>query len=74
MKRKDSHTVRVTVLVHDGFEETEMIAPVDLLRRAGAEVTVVSMTGSRKMNGSHGICIMSDALWEDFAWHPSARR
>ena len=67
MKRKDSHTVRVTVLVHDGFEETEMIAPVDLLRRAGAEVTVVSMTGSRKMNGSHGICIMSDALWEDFA-------
>ena len=57
--------VKVLVLVHDGFEETEFIAPVDLLRRAGAEVTVVSMTGDRQMKGSHGITILSDALWEE---------
>ena len=67
MKRNDFNKVRVMVLVHDGFEETEMITPVDMLRRAGAEVTVVSMTGSRLMKGSHGIDIMSDVLWEDFA-------
>ena len=64
--------VKVLVLVHDGFEETEFIAPVDLLRRAGAEVTVVSMTGNRRMKGSHGITILSDALWPETRLKPTA--
>lgn len=67
MSTDRADAVKVLVLVHDGFEETEFIAPVDLLRRAGAQVTVVSMTGDRQMKGSHGIVILSDALWEDVA-------
>ncbi|MBP5780997.1 MAG: DJ-1/PfpI family protein, partial [Clostridia bacterium] len=65
MVKNGSDKVKVLVLVHDGFEETEFSAPVDLLRRAGAEVTVVSMTGDRRMKGNHGITILSDALWEE---------
>ena len=60
----EKKSIKVIVLVHDGFEETEFIAPVDLLRRAGADVTVVSMTGSKVMKGSHGIDIAADAIWK----------
>ncbi len=59
--------VSVTVLIHDGFEETELVAPVDLLKRAGAEVRMISMTGERVLIGAHGISVVADALWEDIA-------
>ena len=56
---------KVIVLVHDGFDETEYIAPVDLLMRAGAEVFTLSMTGDMTLHGAHGIHIEADALWSD---------
>ncbi len=48
----------------DGFEETELIAPVDILRRAGHAVTLVSVTGNLRVSGSHGIGIAADRLFE----------
>ena len=56
---------KVLVLVHDGFEETEYIAPVDMLMRAGAEVLTVSMTGRETLCGAHGINIEADSVWSD---------
>ncbi len=53
------------VLCHDGFEEVEMLTPVDILRRAGNSVVIVSMTGNKVINGSHGIKITADALFEE---------
>ena len=49
----------VYMLLGTGFEETEAIAPLDLLRRAGGEVTTVGLNG-KIIYGSHGIGVEAD--------------
>jgi 4-methyl-5(b-hydroxyethyl)-thiazole monophosphate biosynthesis len=44
----------------EGFEETEAVTPLDLLRRAGVEVTAVSVTKDREVVGAHGIKLLAD--------------
>ena len=51
----------VYMLLGTGFEETEAIAPLDLLRRAGVETATVGVTG-KTVYGSHGIGIEADIL------------
>lgn len=52
----------ITVLVPlaEGFEETEMVAPVDLLRRAGAQVTLAALAEERQVAGRSGIAVTAD--------------
>ncbi len=51
-----------TVLVPmiDGFEETEAVATIDLMRRAGFKVTTAGI-GKRQATGSHDITMQTDA-------------
>lgn len=49
----------VYMLLGTGFEETEAIAPLDLLRRAGIEALTVGING-KTVYGSHGIGIEAD--------------
>lgn len=49
----------VYMLLGTGFEETEAVAPLDLLRRAGVSVLTVGVTG-KTVYGSHGIGIEAD--------------
>lgn len=49
----------VYVLLGTGFEETEAIAPIDLLRRAGVQVMTVGVSG-KTVYGGHGIGIEAD--------------
>lgn len=51
----------VLVLLADGFEEIEAFAPVDLMRRAGIEVTVASLNDNRHATGRSGITAHADA-------------
>ena len=55
------------ILIHlaFGFEETEAVSIIDVLRRAGFEVTTVSITGFRKVTGAHNISIEADQLFEE---------
>lgn len=43
----------------DGFEEIEALCPVDIMRRAGLNVTTVGI-GKKEINGAHGICVVAD--------------
>ncbi len=49
----------VYMLLGTGFEETEAIAPLDLLRRAGVEVRTVGLNG-KIICGGHGIGVEAD--------------
>jgi protein deglycase len=53
---------RVLCLLVNGFEEIEMVAPVDLLRRAGAEVVLASLEALPQAVGRCQITIHADAL------------
>ena len=54
---------KCVVMLADGFEEIEALAPVDLLRRAGVEVITV---GNELVKGSRGISVASDMSVKDF--------
>ena len=54
----------ITVLAQ-GFEETEAVTFIDLLRRAGVTITVLGLD-SREVTGSHNITITADNLFSDF--------
>ena len=49
----------VYILLGEGFEEAEALVPADLLRRAGAEVSLVGLE-SREVAGGHGITVKAD--------------
>ena len=50
----------VYILLADGFEELEALAPCDMLRRAGVETRLVSVTEKLYVKGAHGINVMAD--------------
>lgn len=54
----------VYMLLGTGFEETEAVAPLDLLRRAGVEVMTVGING-KTVYGSHKIGIEADMEIQD---------
>ena len=54
----------VYVLLGTGFEETEAIAPIDLMRRAGLEVVTVGIQG-KTIVGGHGIPVVADITLEE---------
>ena len=56
---------KVAVFIADGSEEVEAITPVDLLRRAKAEVDIVSIMPSLEIEASRGLKIRADKLIGD---------
>ena len=56
---------KVCVFTADGFEEIEGLTVVDLLRRAGAEVQMVSISNTKTVTGSHNIVLQADVLFEE---------
>ena len=54
----------VYMLLGTGFEETEAIAPLDLLRRAGVEIMTVGVNG-KTVYGGHNIGIAADITLDE---------
>ena len=57
--------MEILVLLANGCEEVEALAVVDLLKRAGVSVCMASVTGDRKITGSHGIVFEADLLLQE---------
>lgn len=55
---------KVTVFIADGTEETECLTIVDLLRRAGVEVRLVSIMETEKIVSSHKVTIIADGQFD----------
>ncbi len=55
---------KVYVFLADGFEEIEGLTVVDVLRRGKVDTVTVSVTGKQLVQGSHGISVMADCLFE----------
>ncbi len=55
---------KVYLFLSDGFEEVEAITPLDMLRRAGAEVVSVSINTTKEVIGAHNIKVFADEVVE----------
>ena len=47
-------------ILPEGFEELEAVAPIDLLRRAGVEVTVASLADNPRVTGRNALTLHAD--------------
>lgn len=62
-------TKRAVLFIAEGTEETEAIAPFDILKRSGVEVTLAALPGKPlETRFSHGLVATADAAFEDAGW------
>ena len=57
--------MKVFIFLADGFEELEAIAPIDIFRRAGFDVTVISISNEKTVRGAHNISVLADCLFTE---------
>ncbi|MDR1257678.1 MAG: DJ-1/PfpI family protein [Tannerellaceae bacterium] len=59
---------KVVLFLATGFEETEAVGTVDVLRRGRIDVAIASITGEHAVTGAHGITIVADALFDEVSY------
>lgn len=53
---------KICVFLAEGFEECEALLVVDLCRRAGLDLKMVSISESAQVTSSHGVTVVADML------------
>lgn len=56
---------RIGIFAADGCEEIEGLTVVDLMRRAGMDIDIISIMGRKEVTGSHRITFLADVLAEE---------
>ena len=56
---------KVYIFLADGFEDIEGLTVVDLLRRAGIDIKTVSIKETTRIQTSHGITMLTDAIFAE---------
>ena len=51
---------KIGIFMADGCEEIEGLTVVDVLRRAGVEIQMISINGKKQVEGSHKITFLTD--------------
>lgn len=59
---------KAAVFFGTGYEEIEALTVVDILRRAGVDTSMVSVSEERKVSGSHAITVEMDAVIAEVAF------
>ena len=62
---------KALIVLAQGFEETEAITPIDILRRAEVDVTIAGLGGDL-ITGAHGIPVKVDVIFEEYDSIPDA--
>ncbi len=57
--------IKIALFAAEGAEEIEALTVVDILRRAGMEVDIVSLTDKKAVKGSHKIVFGAEELLND---------
>jgi 4-methyl-5(b-hydroxyethyl)-thiazole monophosphate biosynthesis len=55
----------VLILLADGFEELEFMAPLDILRRGGLDVKTASIGAELGVKSARGVQVQADSLLKD---------
>jgi len=53
------------IFLTDGFEETEALTTVDIIRRADIFIETVSLTNNLSVKGKNGIVVVADILFSE---------
>ncbi len=54
--------MKLAIFLAEGFEETEAIATIDVIRRANIKIDIISIGNSLEVIGGHNIVLKSDIL------------
>jgi 4-methyl-5(b-hydroxyethyl)-thiazole monophosphate biosynthesis len=57
----------IYVMLGDGFEEIEAIAPIDVARRAGIDTVTVSVSKDLRVSSARGIIVIADKLLDEIS-------
>ena len=63
--KEGDYMSQVYLFLAQGFEEIEALTVVDLLRRAGIDITTVSISDTHNVIGAHDIPVTADALFSN---------
>ena len=53
---------KVCVIFTDGFEDMELVVPVDVFRRSGISTKLLSASGKKTVASAHGLNVEADGL------------
>ena len=56
---------KIAILLAPGFEETEVIVPMDVLRRCGLNALLIAVDGTPSVTGTHGAALVADGALAD---------
>jgi protein deglycase len=62
--QSSSLPMKAAILLTDGFEEMEAVAPIDVLRRAGVQVSVIAVGSDLVVTGRNGIVLKAEELFK----------
>lgn len=62
-KLREGIMSKAAIFMATGFEEIEAISIIDVLRRGGMELDIISVSGMEFIEGSHGVIVKCDQLF-----------